>query len=297
MSRVNPSPPAVIHLDLDGASAIYSVHGWRYPLDRDLLFESGLSNALGFLDRAGLKATLFVIAEDLKDASKHELLQDAARRGHEIASHSLTHRKLSALSRDEKRREIFESRDLISRKLGVAVQGFRAPEFDIDKESLELIDAANYSYDASVFPNSKFAQKLGVNELSESPFHPLERRSLWELPLPSHAPLPLPFHPCYSLVLGTWYFRAGLRRFRNIGAPLILLCHLTDFADPLPKNLLPNRMARLFTLSHISGERKRQRCEQMIELVSREYEFVETNTLLAWQPEMQTDSLKMVAQL
>jgi peptidoglycan/xylan/chitin deacetylase (PgdA/CDA1 family) len=310
MVKVSPTTPiaskgsadaksilATIHLDLDGGVHIYRVNGWRYKAPDDLLFETGLRQALDFFDRAKVRATLFVIAEDLGDPRKRELLSEAVRRGHDIASHSLTHRKLTTLNSDDKRREIFESRERLAQELGVEVRGFRAPGFDTDRESLELIDSAGYSYDSSLFPTPGVARRVGISNLCASPHYPLEDRQLVELPLPAHWPLPFPFHPCYSLVLGEWYFRAGLRRFRRTAAPLVLLFHLTDFADPLPENLLPNRMASLYTLSHINGERKRKRCEQMLELVNRQYELVETKTLLAWRPEMQSDSLKMVEQL
>ena len=42
----NSLPPATIHVDLDGASAIYAIHGWYFPHERDTLFESGLLNTL-----------------------------------------------------------------------------------------------------------------------------------------------------------------------------------------------------------------------------------------------------------
>jgi hypothetical protein len=262
-----PSQPAVIHLDLDGASAIFRVHGWRFIADRDRLFETGLRHALEFFNRAKAHATLFVIAEDLDHPCKRELIAQAVQQGHEIASHSLTHRKLTALGHDEKRREIFESRERIIAKLGVDVRGFRAPEFDIDYESLDLIDAAGYTYDSSLFPGAKYHRKIGVAKLSASPHRLLENRRLVELPLPAYAPLPAPFHPCYSLVLGTWYFRLGLRRFQQTGSPLVLLFHLTDFSDPVPNDQLPNWWAKFYTLSHISQREKWRRCKQMFELV------------------------------
>ena len=66
---------AAIHVDLDGASDIFAVHGWPYRDKRDPLFESGLSNTLKFLKGAGIQATLFVIAKDLDDPRKRELLE------------------------------------------------------------------------------------------------------------------------------------------------------------------------------------------------------------------------------
>lgn len=283
-------PTATIHVDLDGASDIFAAHGWSYRDERDLLFESGLSNTLDLLDNVRLKATLFVIANDLEDATKRELIQDAVNRGHNIASHSLTHRKLTTLDLESKRREVFESRERLIEVLGCPVCGFRAPSFAIDNEVLELVAAAGYTYDSSILPNSQYLRKVGLINASPSPYYPLGGCPLIELPLPSYSPLPLPFHPSYSLVLGMWYFRLGLHKFRRLRVPLILLLHLTDLADPLPDHQLPNWKAKLFTLSHLSQERKRRRFEEMLDLVKREYELIDTTRLITnWRDDYNDD--------
>lgn len=264
-------PRAVIHVDLDGARHIYRAHGWSFSSADDSLFASGLVRVLDFLEAAGLRATLFVIAEDLADPTKRELLQIAAGRGHQLASHSHSHRRLPGLPRAEKWREIWESRERIQAVLGVEVPGFRAPGFGIDQESLELIAEAGYVYDASLFSNGR----EGVAGL-----RPVDSAALVEVPLPRSAGLPFPFHPSYSLVLGMWYFRWGLRRFRETGAPLVLLFHLTDLADPLPVERLIGWRSRIYTLSHLSAETKRRRCQAMLDLVSRHYTLIETRELL-----------------
>jgi hypothetical protein len=278
--------PAALHLDLDGAAHIYRIHGWAYTSPEDPLFETGLPRALDFFESVGVNATLFAIAEDLDNPRKRELLEEAARRGHEIASHTLTHRKLTSLSCEEKRREIFESRERLSKELAVEVRGFRAPDFALDAEALEMIAEAGYHYDSSLFPSASFARSVGLQSLSALPQRPLMDHQLLELPLPSHRPLPLPFHPCYSLVLGTWYFRLGLKSFQRTQAPLVMLFHLTDFADRLPEKYLHNPWARLYTLSHLTGEAKRERCERMLEIVRGEYQLVPTTELLAERSEI-----------
>jgi hypothetical protein len=164
--------------------------------------------------------------------------------------------------------------------LGVTVRGFRAPGFDIDREVLELLDEAGYVYDSSAFPTARFARRLGVPRLAKGPHRPLADRSLLELPLPAYAPLPVPFHPSYSLVLGMWYFRLGLRRLRRTRTPLVMLFHLTDFADPLPRAELPGWQSRIFTLSHLSREEKLDRCTRMLDLVRRTYRLTPTEELL-----------------
>ena len=272
---------AAIHLDLDSCAHVFRAHGWTYESDDDPLFETGLRRALDFFAKAGVPATLFVVAESLDDPRKRRLLEEAVRQGHEIASHSLTHRRLTSLKREEKRREIFESRQRLMKVLGVEACGFRAPGFALDRETLELVDEAGYSYDSSLFPTSDLARRIGADRLSDAPYRPFSSRRLVELPLPAYRPMPFPFHPSYSLTLGMWYFRLGLRRFKRSRAPLTLLFHLTDFADPLPEERLPNLMARIYTLSNLDVRTKLHYCEQMLELVRRDYQLVETSQLLA----------------
>lgn len=274
------NPPAAVHLDLDGAAAIYEAHGWEPGFAEDDLFTTGLSNALGFFEERGVTATLFTIARDLDDPAKRPLIEEAVRRGHEIGSHSTTHRRLSGLTTDQKREEIAGSRRRLEDALGVPVSGFRAPEFDVDAESLGLIAEAGYRFDSSVFPNAASAKRLGGRRPEVVPYRPLAEHGLIELPMPRHAPLPFPFHPCYSLVLGRWYFRLGLGAFRKSGAPLVILFHLTDFAEPVPDRFLLGLKSRLFTLSHLGAATKRRRCVRMLDLVTRNYELMSTTALL-----------------
>jgi peptidoglycan/xylan/chitin deacetylase (PgdA/CDA1 family) len=261
-------PLAAVHLDLDGARHIYRAHGWPYDAADDPLFESGLRGALELFARNSVKATLFVVAEDLFDTRKRTLLRDAVNAGHEIASHSLSHDTLTALDGAGKRREIAESRRSLAAELDTEVRGFRAPGFRIDRECLELVSDAGYTYDSSMLASS-------------GPHRPLPGRPVYELPVPAAGPFAFPFHPSYSLVLGHWYFRAGLKDFRRRPSPLVLLFHLTDFAEPLPSARLRSWRQRLFTLSHLSAAHKRARCSAMLDLVGRYFSLASTSQLLA----------------
>jgi peptidoglycan/xylan/chitin deacetylase (PgdA/CDA1 family) len=273
--------PAAFHVDCDGARAIYRVHGWEHPWHDDPLFTSGMRQALDFFDRRGVRATFFVIAEALDRSADRALLEEAVRRGHEIGSHTTTHRQLTRLAHADKVREIMGSKESIEGALGAPCTGFRAPAFDLDPEVLELAAAAGYLYDSSLFPDRASARKAGVARVSPLPHRLRPDAELLELPLPRHRPLPLPFHPCYSLVLGGAYFRMGLRAAARTRAPLVVLFHLTDFADPLPKDRTGPRGARFFTLSHIDGAEKRRRLELMAAEVARRYRIIPTREILA----------------
>src|SRR4029453_11434420 len=104
-----------------------------------------------------------------------------------------------------KHAEISESRERIACALGTGVRGFRAPGFHIDTECLEMIADAGYSYDSSLFSGKRLGPR------SQERPRLVAGKPLVELPLPSLRSLP--FHPSYSLVVGDWYFRAGLRDF------------------------------------------------------------------------------------
>jgi hypothetical protein len=138
-----------------------------------------------------------------------------------------------------------------------------------------LIDCeAGYAYDSSLHSGED-----GIfGPVAEGP-HALLGGSLLELPMPRSAPLP--FHPSYSLVLGTRYFRTGLGRAARSGAPLVMLFHLTDLADPLASSDLPTLRARFFTLSWLSRERKARRCARMLEAVRERFELTQTSALVA----------------
>jgi peptidoglycan/xylan/chitin deacetylase (PgdA/CDA1 family) len=269
-------PRAVVHLDCDGLADIFRVHDWPRAASDDALFDRGLPRALDFFDAEGVRATLFVIAGALAVPARRARLREAVSRGHEVASHSLTHRSLPRLGSPEKRREIVESRARIADALGAPVFGFRAPNFAIDRESFELIGEAGYAYDSSLHSGEN-----GIfGRVAEGP-HPLLGGSLLELPMPRSAPLP--FHPSYSLVLGTRYFRARLARAARGGAPLVMLFHLTDLADPLASSDLPTLRARFFTLSWLSRERKTRRCARMLAALRERYELTATSALIASQ--------------
>ncbi|MCB1281156.1 MAG: response regulator [Salinibacterium sp.] len=167
---------------------------------------------------------------------------------------------------------------LVQRMSGSAEPGVALSPREL--EVLRLVAEAGYAYDSSTFPGKQVCLNGRWHAARPVPHRWPGLSALAELPLPAHAPLPLPFHPSYSLVVGSWYFRLGLRRFRRRGAPLIFLFHLTDLADPLPPAMLPTPQTRFFTLSYQSGPRKRARCRAMLNIVRREYRVMDTLELL-----------------
>ena len=85
--------------------------------------EKGLPWILELLDKTGVKATFFVVASLLEEYPW--IGEEITRRGHELASHGYTHRRMDRIDRDEAKREISKSIDVLSSFQ--RVESFRAP--------------------------------------------------------------------------------------------------------------------------------------------------------------------------
>ena len=82
-----------------------------------------MTNMLRLFADVGVRATLFVIAEDVRDRAKRSAIAEAAKVGHELASHTVTHPNLMQLNSAERRRELADSKTMIEDAIGLPVTG------------------------------------------------------------------------------------------------------------------------------------------------------------------------------
>lgn len=88
----------------------------------------------------------------------------------ELASHSYSHTKLTKLGKAEKMQEILSSRNLLEKISGKEIIGFRAPYNRLDLETIEILDSANFVYDASfIHCWSFFFPSLSQTSIGELP--------------------------------------------------------------------------------------------------------------------------------
>ena len=118
----------------------------------DLIIEM-VEPILDLLDTHNTKATFFVLG---KVAKKYpELIKEIFEKGHEIASHSYSHKTLFELGKDGFENEIRSSVSILRKITGERVRGFRAPTFSISNETiwaLDILEKYGFDYDSSVFP-------------------------------------------------------------------------------------------------------------------------------------------------
>jgi polysaccharide deacetylase family protein (PEP-CTERM system associated) len=118
--------------------------------------ESNFSKLLAILEEGKAKATCFFIGWI---AQKYpHLVREAARQGHEIASHGYEHRLAYEMTSQEFLEDAMRSKKVIEEICGRQVWGYRASGFSLTKETPWFFDKlieAGYRYDSSLFPATR----------------------------------------------------------------------------------------------------------------------------------------------
>jgi polysaccharide deacetylase family protein (PEP-CTERM system associated) len=111
--------------------------------------ERNTHELLDLLAEVGVKSTFFVLGWVARRYPA--LVQRIVHDGHELASHTDTHRKLWALSPRDVEAELVRSRESLEQAAGTRVLGVRAPNFSISDDVLDSMAEAGYWYDSSFF--------------------------------------------------------------------------------------------------------------------------------------------------
>src|SRR3989475_4003468 len=142
-------------------------------------FESRLtgsvSRLLDLLARHEARGTFFVVGWV---AERHpDLVQQIARAGHEVASHSWDHARVTKQSPPAFRDSVRRTKCVLENLTGASVLGFRAPSFSIVRGwewALDILIEEGYRYDSSLFPVRRPGGAYGYPNGRRDP-HWLER--------------------------------------------------------------------------------------------------------------------------
>ncbi len=100
------------------------------------------------------KATCFVTGHIAKN--KPWLVKRLYDSGHEIASHSFSHKMISRMTSNEFREDLHKSVTTLSDLIGDNILGFRAPSWSVDKNCLpwfyDALGLAGIVYSSSIYP-------------------------------------------------------------------------------------------------------------------------------------------------
>jgi polysaccharide deacetylase family protein (PEP-CTERM system associated) len=168
--------------------------------------------------------------------------------GHEIASHGYGHVLAYEVGPERFGRDAVRAKQLLEDLAGQRVRGFRAPGFGVTRRApwaFDLVRAAGYQYDSSVFPASR-----GHGGLSGSPLGPYlihtPRGALAEIPTSVVERLGRRwclFGGGYLRLAPRPLIRWGMQELRRAGRPAIIYLHPREI-DPEHPRLPLSRLRR-----------------------------------------------------
>jgi polysaccharide deacetylase family protein (PEP-CTERM system associated) len=115
--------------------------------------EANVDEILAWLAARGVLGTFYTLGV-VAEALPH-VIRRIADAGHEVGSHSHRHLRLYNLDPLRARDAIARSKKALEDACSRPVYGFRAPDFSITRQNLDLLDAvaeAGYRYDSSISP-------------------------------------------------------------------------------------------------------------------------------------------------
>lgn len=195
------------------------------------------------LDRTDNQATFYVVAELAE--SHPEVIRRIHSAGHEIGSHTYSHRLLPGLSEEELEREIVESKQVLESIVDEQIKGFRAPELNHTRFSLQTLDSAGYQYDSSAINSIPIPgfyspwDKIDSDEPQELEY---EFGTVNEVPLSVNPYCRLPVSGAWIRLLGRRYTDWTLRSLERRNHVPVFYLHPRAFQSISRSRGLPRRI-------------------------------------------------------
>ena len=107
----------------------------------------GLNVYLEILLKYDVPSSFFVLGEIAESTSS--TLNEIVKGKHDIGSHGWNHVRPITISLSEFYSELERSKKTVEDLIGCSIEGYRAPCFSIDRQRLDLVQKAGFSYDSS----------------------------------------------------------------------------------------------------------------------------------------------------
>lgn len=234
-----------VTFDVDAESAILAVDR-KYAARASTMSHQaygpkvGVPRLLGVLERAGVQATFFVPGFTARR------YPDTVRRivaaGHEVGWHNDLHEPPYELDEAEERAILERGAEVLEPLTGTRPRGFRAPWWELNERTPELLAAAGFAYDSSLMDDDvPYRLQTAAGTLIELPVH-------WSLDdWEQYAFLPEPdigsIIELPSKVLELW--TVELDAMREEGCLLVLTMHPFLSGRPARARMLGEFLARV----------------------------------------------------
>jgi polysaccharide deacetylase family protein (PEP-CTERM system associated) len=234
---------------------------------------------LNLFDESNIRATFFVLGWVARRSP--DLIREIASRGHEVASHGMSHKLVFNQTPEEFSRETYESKALLEDIIGAPVLGYRASTYSITRRSLWALDIlaeAGFAYDSSIFPIHH--DTYGIPDASQVPSRIVTPKgaSIVEFPM-STAPMFGTRIPVsgggYFRILPYWVTRTGLRKLNTeLSRPFIFYLHPWE-VDPGQPRVDAGWKSRLRHYTNLD------RCEARLRRLIGEFRFGRVRDVLS----------------
>lgn len=197
---------------------------------------------LDLLERTNNRATFFVVAELAESHPK--VIRSIHEFGHEVASHTYTHQVLPEVSENVLETEVVHSKSVLESVIDGKVRGFRAPELDHSRSSLELVHST-YEYDSSAINAIPipwfYASWNAINGIDPQTVQ-YEFGSVTQVPIATSPIIKIPVSGAWIRLLGYRFTLFSLRHLQRRGQVPVIYLHPRAF-HPIGKSSgLPRRI-------------------------------------------------------
>jgi polysaccharide deacetylase family protein (PEP-CTERM system associated) len=233
--------------------------------------ETSTRRLLDLFEESQIHATFFVLGWVAKRSP--ELIREIARRGHEVASHGMSHKLVFNQTPEEFAAETYESKALLEDITGTPVIGYRASTYSITRRSLwalDILNEAGFLYDSSIFPIRH--DVYGIPDAPQIPSRiPTPKgASIVEFPM-STAPMFGTRIPVsgggYFRLLPYWLTRKGLSKLNlELARPFIFYLHPWEVDPGQPR-------VRTSWKSQLRHYTNLDRCEARLRRLIGEFRF------------------------
>lgn len=203
-----------LSFDIDGMGK------FRDEDEEDIFLEIGIPRIVEFLEKNRTEGTFFVVGNNVKEHKKvHSLLKK-----YEIGNHSLSHPYFLGLKNpEEQKKEILGADKIISDFYGKKIVGFRSPDYNINKNMIDILKKNNYRYDSSlikvVYPFHYFRNYIRNRELARDKFELMPTSFI------------LPFNGTTNVASNFSVMKTLFRFIKGINRNIVLVFHDRDFVN------------------------------------------------------------------
>ncbi|MBH49861.1 MAG: polysaccharide deacetylase [Candidatus Marinimicrobia bacterium] len=115
--------------------------------DKTYSMLDGINTYLEILSLHNIQSTFFVVSEIAESIS--HTLKEIINEKHEISSHGSNHIRPASIPLSSFSNDLYNSKRTLEEIIGKNIEGYRAPCFSINRQQLDIVQQAGYTYDSS----------------------------------------------------------------------------------------------------------------------------------------------------